>query len=175
MVARSGCAITSRHRMRPADECERSGSWVGRSDCAAGSAGSASAPDSDWRQERHDVRAGPRSVWAHHQRTASANPVLQAMHFSGGIYSAPAYWNGHLSWQRIGRRAIPDFVLNHGLVPDVPAAKSTVQIGNPGATPAVSANGNKNGIVWLLGNQSVERFPRPAGSAACFRCEQYRA
>jgi hypothetical protein len=54
--------------------------------------------------------------------------------------------------------ALSDFVVNHGLIPDRPAAKATSRFGNPGATPAVSANGNKNGIVWLIETKAWNDF-----------------
>lgn len=97
-----------------------------------------------------------------HRQTAAANPVLQVLHFGGGIYAAPAYWNGHL-YVQASDDALSDFALNRGVVPDVASVKSTVKIGNPGATPAVSANGNKNGIVWLIETKAWNEFgDRPA-------------
>jgi hypothetical protein len=97
-----------------------------------------------------------------HRQSAADNPVLQAMHFAGGIYAAPAYWNRHL-YVQASDDVLSDFVADHGQLPGAPTAKGTVKFGNPGATPAVSANGNKNGIVWLLETKAWNDFnDRPA-------------
>ena len=84
-----------------------------------------------------------------HLQTAAANPVVQVLHFEGGIYSAPAYWNGHL-YVQASDDYLSDFVIEHGRIPDYPAIKGTHLMGNPGATPAISADGARNGIVWLI-------------------------
>jgi hypothetical protein len=84
-----------------------------------------------------------------HRQTADANAVLQVLHLGGGIYSAPAFWNGHL-YVSASKDYLSDFPIDHGHFPDIAVAKSNRRFDNPGATPAISANGNKNGIVWLI-------------------------
>lgn len=92
-----------------------------------------------------------------HLQTAANNPVLQAVHFGGGIYAAPAYWNGHV-YILASDDELSDFVLDHGNFPATAAIKGSHRFGNPGATPAVSANGNRNGIVWLIETKAWNDF-----------------
>ena len=47
------------------------------------------------------------------------------------------------------------FSLQNGLISTAPIAQWTTVIGYPGGAPVISANGNTNGIVWLL---QVDRF-----------------
>jgi len=75
--------------------------------------------------------------------------VIQAIHLGKGIYSAPAYWNGHV-YILASDDSLTDFVIDHGHFPDRPAIKGSQRFANPGATPAVSANGTRNGIVWFV-------------------------
>jgi hypothetical protein len=92
-----------------------------------------------------------------HRQTAAENPVLQALHFHGGIYSAPAWWNNHL-YVLATDDYLSDFVANHGQFTDQPAIRGTQRFGNPGATPAVSANGTRNGIVWQIETKAWNAF-----------------
>jgi hypothetical protein len=45
---------------------------------------------------------------------------------------------------------LSDFSLENGRLSARPLAMSEMRFGNPGATPAISANGDRNGIVWLI-------------------------
>lgn len=63
-------------------------------------------------------------------------------------YSSPAYWNGHLYVVGINDH-VKEFTLSNGMLSG-PASLSPQTFGYPGATPTVSANGNKNGIVWVV-------------------------
>jgi outer membrane protein assembly factor BamB len=84
----------------------------------------------------------------HYQNDDSS--VIQAIHSGKGIYAAPAYWNGHV-YVLASDDSLADFVIDKkGTFPDRPAMKGSQRFANPGATPAVSANGARNGIVWLI-------------------------
>jgi hypothetical protein len=83
----------------------------------------------------------------HYQNGDSS--LIQVLRLGDGIYSAPAYWNGHLYVLASGDY-LSDFVVDHGHVADRPAIKGSRRFANPGATPAVSANGTRNGIVWVI-------------------------
>jgi hypothetical protein len=74
--------------------------------------------------------------------------AVQRLQFPN-IYSAPAYWNGHIFVQA-ERDYLKDFPLVQGRLAETPAAVSGQRMGNPGATPAISANGARNGIVWMI-------------------------
>jgi hypothetical protein len=81
----------------------------------------------------------------------------------GDFFGAPAYWNRHVYF--IGSKdVLKDFVLDHGLLK--PAGKGRVEFIDPGATPTVSANGAKNGIVWAL---SSKRWNEPDGAPEVLR------
>jgi hypothetical protein len=65
---------------------------------------------------------------------------------------APAYWNGHV-YYALQEDAIRDYKLQNGRLSEQPVVKGAVQINDPGS-PAVSANGAKNGIVWVLSTKT---------------------
>jgi hypothetical protein len=62
-------------------------------------------------------------------------------------YSTPAYWNGHIYVSGVNDH-VKDFVLSSGMLS--PNTQAPQTFGYPGATPTVSANGNKNAIVWAV-------------------------
>ncbi len=97
----------------------------------------------------------------HYQRGANSHAV-QTLFAGEGIYSAPAYWNGHVFLLASGDY-LSDFALKHGHVADRPVATGSHRFGNPGATPAVSADGARNGIVWVIESRAWNDFEnRPA-------------
>lgn len=64
----------------------------------------------------------------------------------GGLWSAPAYWNGNVYiWARYDN--LKAFSLTNGLL-STSATSMSAATTNAGNTPSVSANGNSNGIVW---------------------------
>ena len=85
--------------------------------------------------------------------TRRPQPVFK---FRGGIYSAPAYWNHHI-FILASNDYLSDFALENGRVSG-PVAVSDRRFGNPGATPAISANGTANGIVWLIETKAWNAF-----------------
>jgi hypothetical protein len=94
------------------------------------------------------------------QETSNSH-AAQVIRFRGGIYSAPAYWNGRV-YILAGGDYLSIFALDHGKLTAQPAAMSTQRFGNPGATPAISANGTSNGIVWLIETKTWNGSDRPA-------------
>ncbi len=88
-------------------------------------------------------------------------PPRQAIRFRGGIYSAPAYWNGHV-YVLASSDYLSDFPLEKGGLAARPAKMGQQRFGNPGATPAISANGTRNGIVWLIETKAWNGADRPA-------------
>ncbi|HJZ84048.1 MAG TPA: pyrrolo-quinoline quinone [Polyangia bacterium] len=68
---------------------------------------------------------------------------------TGGMFGQPAYWNGNLYAVAIDDYA-KAFTLLDGTVSDVPISQSATPFAYPGATPAVSAFGASNGVVWAL-------------------------
>jgi hypothetical protein len=88
--------------------------------------------------------------------------AIETLRLGQGIYSAPAYWNGHI-YIIASDDFLSDFVVYHGRLPAQPTARGGYRFPNPGATPAVSADGTKNGIVWALETRVWNDFgKRPA-------------
>jgi hypothetical protein len=95
-------------------------------------------------------------------QTGGNAPAVQTLRLGDGFYSAPAYWNGHV-YALGSDDFLADFVLEQGRLPDQFAGRGQQKFANPGATPAVSANGNKDGIVWLIETKVWNDFGnRPA-------------
>jgi hypothetical protein len=53
---------------------------------------------------------------------------------------------------------LSDFRLENGHLSDRPVAMGKKRFGNPGATPAVSANGERDGIVWLIETKNWNEY-----------------
>ncbi len=75
--------------------------------------------------------------------------AVQVLRISSGIYSAPAYWNHHV-YIFAADDVLKDFAVEHGQLSAKPMAQAMAKFIDPGATPAISANGSRNGIVWVL-------------------------
>ena len=64
------------------------------------------------------------------------------------VWAMPAYWNSTVYiWG--SHDVLKAFSLSNGLLVG-PSSSSTNSLEFPGATPAISANGNTNGIVWVI-------------------------
>ena len=79
----------------------------------------------------------------------------------GGEWSfdTPAYFNQTIYYLGAGD-VLKAFAFSNGLLVTNPVAVGGTTFGFPGATPAVSANGTNNAIVWVLQTDSA-----PSGSA----------
>ena len=75
---------------------------------------------------------------------------------SGRVFSTPAYFNGVLYYGAAGD-SLRAFPFTNAKLPASASSVSAATFGFPGTTPAVSANGTQNGIVWALesGNGSA--------------------
>lgn len=74
---------------------------------------------------------------------------------------APAYWNSHLFYFP-GNSTLEDYAVQGDRLSSKPVAVGPDPIVDPGATPSVSANGNKDGIVWILKTKGWNSNDRPA-------------
>jgi hypothetical protein len=80
---------------------------------------------------------------------ASQNEVVQELPFAiGGIWGSPAYFNGHIYFGGIYSPLVSIPIAN-GVLGN-PSNFGSVGYQYPGPTPAVSSNGNSNGIVWAI-------------------------
>ncbi len=87
--------------------------------------------------------------------------VVQSIRFRSGIYSAPAYWNDRV-YMLAAKDYLASFPVRHGKLADKPDAMGAQRFVNSGATPAISADGKRNGIVWLIDTKAWNGADRPA-------------
>ncbi len=85
----------------------------------------------------------------HFNAFADTNIVQELPGAVGGTWSSGAYFNGHIFYQGSGD-VLKAFPISNGLLGTSPSSSSTTSFGWPGATPAISSNGNNNGIAWVL-------------------------
>jgi hypothetical protein len=83
----------------------------------------------------------------------SANNIWQQLTgtLAGGIWGSPAYFNGvvYYGGQTDTLKALP---VTNAFLATTPSSHSALVFPYPGATPAISANGTANGIVWAAEN-----------------------
>ena len=94
-------------------------------------------------------------------RADSNTHAVQVIEAKDGIYSAPAYWNGRV-YLLASEDYLSAFALAGGKLTARPVSKGVERFRNPGATPAISANGARNGIVWLIETKTWNGADRPA-------------
>jgi hypothetical protein len=88
------------------------------------------------------------------------NAILQQFKMKGGCYTAVAYWNGHV-FIACEDDHIRSYNLVKGQLLETPVMSST-HFDNPGATPAISANGAKDGILWAIATNTWNGPSQPA-------------
>jgi hypothetical protein len=94
-------------------------------------------------------------------QSGSDSNAVQVLSIADGIYSAPAYWNGHV-YVFAAHSVLKDYALERGQLSTQPVARGTTQFIDPGATPTISANGSRNGIVWVLRSKGWRSPDTPA-------------
>ena len=92
---------------------------------------------------------------------AGRSGALRVWHFRDGIYSAPAYWNGRV-YVLARKDYLFAFPVKAGKFADKPEALGKQRFLNSGGTPAISADGTRNGIVWLIETKEWNGADRPA-------------
>lgn len=87
--------------------------------------------------------------------TASDANIYQELDgaLSGGIWSAPAYFNNAVYYGPVGGN-LKAFKITNAKLATSASSSSPSAFGYPGATPSVSANGTSNGIAWAIQNGS---------------------
>jgi len=70
---------------------------------------------------------------------------------AGGIWSTPAYFNGSIYYGP-SNGALRAFAIRSALLAATPSSSTSMSFTYPGASPAISANGAANGIVWAHEN-----------------------
>jgi hypothetical protein len=71
----------------------------------------------------------------------------------GGVWSKPAYYDNKVFYAAVGD-TLKAFPISNAKLATSPGMQSTTSFPYPGATPTISANGTRNGIVWALENSS---------------------
>ena len=69
----------------------------------------------------------------------------------GGIWSTPAWFNGSVYYGPVGGSLLA-FKVANAMLATTPSSRSASGFGYPGTSPAISANGSSNGIVWAYEN-----------------------
>ena len=91
----------------------------------------------------------------------SNSHALQSYKFRDGIYAAPAYWNGHV-YVLPSREWLRDVPLEGGTLHFEAMKSGTPRFGNAGANPTISADGPRNGIVWVIESKTWNGGDQPA-------------
>lgn len=87
-----------------------------------------------------------------HYNPNNNNQIVQSLDSAvGGIWGAPAWWNNYVYWGG-SNDYLKAFAFDPGTgkLSNQSVSESSTFFGYPGPTPAISANGNSNAIVWLL-------------------------
>lgn len=95
----------------------------------------------------------------------NGNSVVEAIHLGGSLLAAPAYWNQHV-YVFANNDALKEFTLQKGHLALTASARGGPF--DPGATPAVSANGDTDGIVWTVSGRNWEVIPEKIASLHAF-------
>jgi outer membrane protein assembly factor BamB len=69
----------------------------------------------------------------------------------GAVFTSPAWFNGNVYYSAVGDR-IRAFNVNAAVLQPQPASSTNNFFDYPGATPAVSANGTSDAILWAVEN-----------------------
>jgi hypothetical protein len=82
---------------------------------------------------------------------ADGDAIPQKIPMAGGGYGAIAYWNGH-AFFAASDDYLRDYAIKNGQL--TLSASSSIKFANPGATPTISSDGNKNAIVWAIATKT---------------------
>jgi hypothetical protein len=93
-----------------------------------------------------------------HYQTANDSHAVQTISLQGGIYGSMAYWNHNVYVEGSGDH-LRDFEVKNGKLSLKAINGNTFQ--NNAATPTISANGVKDGIVWVLITKGWNAPDRP--------------
>jgi hypothetical protein len=82
---------------------------------------------------------------------ADRDAIPQRIQMAGAGLGAMAYWNGH-AFFAASDDYLRDYVIKNGQL--TLNASSSLKFANPGATPTVSGDGNKNAVVWAVATKT---------------------
>jgi hypothetical protein len=99
-----------------------------------------------------------------HYRPGSNLHAVQTIQTVGGTYGSMAYWNHHVYMLSDGD-ALRDYEVINGRL--IPKAASSFKFADNSATPMISANGDKDGVVWVVSSKGWNSADRTAVLHAC--------
>ena len=99
--------------------------------------------------DRDQMTAGNLHYCVSNCNNMDSQIVQELQQAVGGMWSAPAYWNGTVYMGGSGDN-VKAFSISSGAVNATPTSLTAGRFGFPGPTPSVSANGNTGGIVWVI-------------------------
>jgi hypothetical protein len=82
---------------------------------------------------------------------SDSDALVQLVKIPGGAYGAMAYWNGHVFFAASDDH-LRDYSIRNGRLSLNSTSDTKFQ--NPGATPSISADGNRNAIVWAVATKT---------------------
>jgi hypothetical protein len=87
---------------------------------------------------------------------AGANNIYQQIsgQLGSGVWAKPSYFSNTVYYGALND-AIKAFPIVSGKLAATPSSQSAHVFGYPGAAPSISANGNANGIVWVVENGGI--------------------
>jgi outer membrane protein assembly factor BamB len=87
--------------------------------------------------------------------SSSGNNIWQQLSgvFGAGIYATPAYFNGVLYYGPVGA-ALMAFTVKNAQLSSAPSSTTSNTFTYPGTSPAVSANGTSDAIIWAHENSA---------------------
>jgi len=81
----------------------------------------------------------------------SSDKIVQELPYvMGGIWGAPAYYNGAVYYGPCYSGLVAFPIKNGQFTSTSPVSSSNAYFGYPGPTPSISSYGNTNGIVWAI-------------------------
>jgi outer membrane protein assembly factor BamB len=85
----------------------------------------------------------------------TANHIWQELDgaLPGGVWSTPAYFNDTVYYGDVGG-TLKAFAVSGAKLSTLPSSQTTTVFPYPGTSPAVSANGSADGIVWAVENSN---------------------
>ena len=90
--------------------------------------------------------------------------IISEFQPAGDAFSVPAYWNGSIYYCGSNSQ-LSVYPISNGVVSSVRSSFVPFMIAFPGATPAISANGTTNGIVWAVDSSNWGSFGPPSAPA----------
>jgi len=85
---------------------------------------------------------------------SAKNNIWQQVDLGNGVFASPAYFNGRLYYGGTSGNLVA-FTIANARLSTTPASRSGTAFGYPGTSPAISANGTSNAIVWAAENATL--------------------